>query len=151
MMVKIVDHGTWSLAAADEDLHAPGPELLWNESYYFDFAAADGSVGGYIRLGLYPNWERAWYWACVVRPGLPAILVADNAAALPRPGETELRADGYHATQVISEPAALRSRDADRDRNRPARARRGLQRAQHRDGRPRPGPGVDDRRRRLPV
>ena len=104
MMVKIVDHGTWSLAAADEDLHAPGPELLWNESYYFDFAAADGSVGGYIRLGLYPNWERAWYWACVVRPGLPAILVADNAAALPRPGATELRADSYHAMQVISEP-----------------------------------------------
>ena len=67
--MHIVDHGTWQLTAADEGLHPAGPELLWNESYYFDFAAPDGSVGGYVRLGLYPNWDRAWYWACIVRPG----------------------------------------------------------------------------------
>ena len=91
-MVRIVDHGTWRLTGADEELHAPGPELLWNESYYFDFAAPDGSVGGYVRLGLYPNWDRAWYWACVVRPGEPAVLVADNAAPLPAPGDHD-RAD----------------------------------------------------------
>ena len=103
-MVKIVDHGTWQLADADEDLHTPGPERLWNESYYFDFAAPDGSVGGYVRLGLYPNWDRAWYWACVVRPGQPTVLVADNAADLPRPGSTELRTDSLDARQEITQP-----------------------------------------------
>jgi hypothetical protein len=103
-MVRIVDHGTWQLAVADEQLHAPGPELLWNESYYFDFAAPDGSVGGYVRLGLYPNWNRAWYWACVVRPGEPAVQVADNGAGLPLAGRTEMRADSFTASQVISEP-----------------------------------------------
>jgi hypothetical protein len=103
-MVKIVDHGTWNLAAADEGLHEPGPERLWNESYYFDFAAPDGSVGGYIRLGLYPNWERAWYWACVVRPGQPTVLLADNAAALPAPWTTTLQTDRYVATQAITGP-----------------------------------------------
>jgi hypothetical protein len=103
-MVKIVDHGTWQLTAADEDLHVPGPERLWNESYYFDFAAPDGSIGGYVRLGLYPNWERAWYWACVVRPGRPLVLLADNAAALPSPGDTELRTGSYHASQEITDP-----------------------------------------------
>jgi hypothetical protein len=103
-MVKIVDHGTWQLAPADEELHAPGPEPLWNESYYFDFAAPDGSVGGYVRLGLYPNWDRAWYWACLVRPGQPTVLVADNAAPLPRPGGTALRTGSLHAAQQITEP-----------------------------------------------
>ncbi|MGP4022423.1 DUF7064 domain-containing protein [Actinomadura sp. 3N407] len=71
-MAKIIEHGTWNLRPADEDLHDPGPEPLWNESYYFDFAAPDGSVAGYMRLGLYPNWDRAWYWAALVRPGRPA-------------------------------------------------------------------------------
>jgi hypothetical protein len=103
-MVKIVDHGTWRLAAADEQLHPPGPERLWNESYYFDFAAPDGSIGGYVRLGLYPNWDRAWYWACIVRPGRPAVLVADNAAPLPEPGRTDVRTATYAATQEVGQP-----------------------------------------------
>jgi hypothetical protein len=103
-MVHIVEHGTWSLTAEDEKLHAPGPGQLWNESYYFDFAAPDGSVGGYVRLGLYPNWDRAWYWACVVRPGQPLVLVADNAAPLPPAGQAGLRAPALTADQVITEP-----------------------------------------------
>jgi hypothetical protein len=100
----IVEHGTWQLTAADEGLHQPGPEPLWNESYYFDFAAADGSVGGYVRLGLYPNWDRAWYWACVVRPGQPTVLLADNFAPLPAAGGTALDTGRYAAAQQISVP-----------------------------------------------
>jgi len=103
-MVRIVDHGTWQLAAGDEALHEPGPEQLWNESYYFDFAAPDGSVGGYVRLGLYPNWGRAWYWACVVRPGQPTIMVADNDAALPMAGSAELRTGAVTARHEITQP-----------------------------------------------
>lgn len=103
-MLRIVDHGTWQLAAADEELHPPEPERLWNESYYFDFAAPDGSVGGYIRLGLYPNWNKAWYWACVVRPGQPVVLVADNAASLPAADSTTLRTPAIAAAQQITHP-----------------------------------------------
>lgn len=103
-MVKIVDHGTWMPSAADEQLHPPGHEQLWNESWYYDFAAPDGSVGGYVRLGLYPNWERAWYWACLVRPGQPTVLVADNAAPLPAAASTDLRTDTYAASQRITSP-----------------------------------------------
>jgi hypothetical protein len=102
--VQIIDHGTWQLAATDEGLHPVGSELLWNESYYFDFAAPDGSVGGYVRLGLYPNWGRAWYWACLVRPGQPAVLVADNAAPLPVAGDTGVRTAELSAVQQITEP-----------------------------------------------
>ncbi|HUA41305.1 MAG TPA: hypothetical protein VMA32_07065 [Streptosporangiaceae bacterium] len=103
-MLRIVDHGTWQLAAADEELHPPGPQLLWNESYYFDFAAPDGSVGGYVRLGLYPNWNRAWYWACIVRPGRPLVLLADNAVPLPEPGSTTVRTPAITAGQQITQP-----------------------------------------------
>lgn len=103
-MVKIVDHGTWQLGAGDEELHPPGAQPLWNESFYFDFAAPDGSIGGYVRLGLYPNWDRAWYWACVVRPGQPAVLVADNAAGLPATGSTQLRTARIAAAQEITQP-----------------------------------------------
>jgi hypothetical protein len=102
--VQIIDHGTWQFTAADEDLHPVGSELLWNESYYFDFAAADGSVGGYVRLGLYPNWDRAWYWACIVRPGQPALLVADNNAPLPDAGRTGIRTTALTAAQEITKP-----------------------------------------------
>src|SRR5579862_6230845 len=102
-MVKIVDHGTWQLSAADEDLHEPGPEQLWNESYYFDFTTPDGSIGGYVRLGLYPNWGRAWYWACIVRPGQPAIVLADNNAPLPGPGSADVTTTTYTASQQITE------------------------------------------------
>jgi hypothetical protein len=102
--VQIIEHGTWRLSATDEDLHPAGSELLWNESYYFDFAAPDGSVGGYVRLGLYPNWDRAWYWACVVRPGEPAVVVADNAAPLPALGDTTVQTPELSAAQAIIEP-----------------------------------------------
>lgn len=112
-MVPIVDHGTWQLEAADEGLHPAGPEQLWNESWYFDFTAADGSLGGYVRLGLYPGWQRAWYWACLVRQGEPLVMVADNDAPLPGGGRgaapdpdgplvTAGRA--YTATQEIRSP-----------------------------------------------
>jgi hypothetical protein len=95
----IIDHGTWPLRPEDEGLHEPGPEQLWNESYYFDFAADDGSVAGYVRLGLYPNWDQAWYWACVVRPGHPLVLVADNQASLP---QADLQIGGRSGTGSYS-------------------------------------------------
>ncbi|MGI5170998.1 hypothetical protein ACQEU3_42270 [Spirillospora sp. CA-253888] len=103
-MVKIVEHGTWDLGPGDEAPHAPGPELLWNESYYFDFTAPDGSIAGYVRLGLYPNWERAWYWACLVGPDRPLLLVADDRVPLPAPGGTDVRTDAFRAAQEIVEP-----------------------------------------------
>ncbi len=50
----------------DERRHVPDDHPLWNESYYFDWFGADGAVGGYVRVGIYPNLDRVWYWACLV-------------------------------------------------------------------------------------
>src|SRR4051794_41886464 len=57
--------------AADEDRHTPGPEELWGESWYLDWAAADCSYGGYVRLGLYPNLGKAWWGVALGGAGRP--------------------------------------------------------------------------------
>lgn len=46
--------------------HEPGSHRLWGESWYFDFATRDGSVGGFARVGDYPNLGRRWWWAYLV-------------------------------------------------------------------------------------
>jgi hypothetical protein len=73
---------------ADEGRHPAGPEPLWNESVYLDFVAADGSLGGYARIGLYPNLGVTWWTATVVRPGAPTL--SSTAYDLPVAGGTGL-------------------------------------------------------------
>ena len=55
----------------DEGRHAPGPEQLWNESWYFDAISSDARLGMYARLGLYPNLGVAWVTAFVCGPDRP--------------------------------------------------------------------------------
>jgi hypothetical protein len=50
---------------AGAGVHRPGTDRLWGESWYFDFAAVDGSAGGFVRVGDYPNLGRRWCWAYV--------------------------------------------------------------------------------------
>jgi hypothetical protein len=80
----------------DERRHDPGHEQLWNESWYFDFASADGSLGGYVRLGLYPGLGVAWYWACLVGPSRRPVMVVDHEVPVP-PSSLEVRAEGLWA------------------------------------------------------
>ncbi|HET9896427.1 MAG TPA: hypothetical protein VFQ44_15990 [Streptosporangiaceae bacterium] len=112
-MADKLSYATWRLTSEDEQLHPPGPEQLWNESYYFDFAASDGSVAGYVRLGLYPTWRRCWYWACAVRPGAATAIVVDNA--IPLPCGRSIQTESISASQEISRPleSAYVALDAD--------------------------------------
>ena len=76
----------WSsepLPATDEGRHEPGDEPFWNESWYFDVAAADGSFGGWIRMGLYPNLGATWYMALFTGPDRPLAAVVDVHAPVP--------------------------------------------------------------------
>ena len=52
------DPTAYAVDPADEDRHVASGELLYNESWYFDFARQDGSFGGYLRVGLNPNQDR---------------------------------------------------------------------------------------------
>src|SRR6202012_274897 len=67
----------------DEARHAPDGEDLWNESYYCDFVRSDGSMGGWLRLGLYPNRQLAWWTTWIVFPDRPGICSADYRAPVP--------------------------------------------------------------------
>jgi hypothetical protein len=51
---------------AHEGVHPPGPQELWAESWYFDFAARDASAGGFVRVGSYPALGVTSWWAYVV-------------------------------------------------------------------------------------
>ncbi|MEV6864006.1 hypothetical protein AB0M44_23730 [Streptosporangium subroseum] len=98
-----MDHGTWPLRDEDEGAHPVGVEPLWSESVYLDFTTQDGSIAGYIRLGLYPNWNRAWYWACLVGKDRPTVLLADNHAPLPGP-DLAVKGEGCRATHEVTLP-----------------------------------------------
>jgi hypothetical protein len=93
-----------AVAPADESAHEPGAEPLWSESWYFDFCAADGSIGGWIRLGLYPNLGTAWYHALVCGPGRPTVAVVDHEVPLPKLPSLEIRSHGLWAEQVGTHP-----------------------------------------------
>jgi hypothetical protein len=68
---------------SDEGRHVPEAEDLWNESWYFDFVTPDRSLGGWLRLGLYPNRGVAWWTAWIVRPGQPGVCAVDYHAPIP--------------------------------------------------------------------
>ena len=89
---------------ADEGRHQPGPGRHWEESYGFDFAAGDGSVGGYVRLGMRPADGVAWYWAAVVGPDRPFVLVRDHDVPLPRGRSLEVRTSGLWADHTCETP-----------------------------------------------
>lgn len=93
-----------TVSAADERRHEPTDEELWNESWYFDFTAADGSLGGYVRIGLYPNLGTVWYWGCVVGEGRPLVTVIDHQVPLPAAGSLELRSEGLWGDHTCETP-----------------------------------------------
>jgi hypothetical protein len=82
------------VAAADEGRHRPGADPLWAESWYFDFAAGDGSLGGYVRLTSYPHLRTAWYWAALVGAGRRLVMVNDHDLHLERSRDLVVRGQG---------------------------------------------------------
>jgi hypothetical protein len=70
----------------DEGRHAADDEGLWNESYYCDFVQSDGTMGGWLRLGLYPNRQVAWWTTWIVWPDRPGVCSVDYRAPVP-PGD----------------------------------------------------------------
>jgi hypothetical protein len=91
---------------ADEGRHPipPGPPAAWEESWYLDFAGADGSLAGYVRLGLHPAGRVAWFWAGVVGGGPALVSVRDHEAPLPSGRGLEVRAPGLWTELVCETP-----------------------------------------------
>ncbi|MFN2609115.1 MAG: hypothetical protein ABR511_14680 [Acidimicrobiales bacterium] len=87
---------------SDERRHQPGPQAGWEESWFLEFVAADGALGGFVRLALRPARRRAWYWAYLVGARRPVVVVRDHEVEVPRGPDLEVRAAGLWA-QVICE------------------------------------------------
>lgn len=85
-----------------EGPHEPGPDPLWGESWYVDFAD-DAGAGGFLRLGLLPHERTAWMWACFV-DGERLVLVRDHEVPLPKGDALEVRATGLWADLVCETP-----------------------------------------------
>ena len=90
--------------AADEARHEPATDELWSESWYLDFFDPKRGIGGYVRLGLYPNLGRAWYWACVVGPDRPLVTVIDHDVKIPTAPSLEIRTEGLWADYTVETP-----------------------------------------------
>ena len=90
--------------AADEGRHRPGPEPGWEESWQLDFALADGSLGGSLRLGLRPQEGISWVWCSVVGEGRRLVTVIEQEAPLPRQGALDLRCEGLWTDVVCETP-----------------------------------------------
>jgi len=67
----------------DERRHPPDADDLWNESYYADFVNDDGTFGGWLRLGLYPNRQVAWWTTWIVGPGRTGICSVNYTVPVP--------------------------------------------------------------------
>jgi len=70
----------------DEDRHQPEAEQLWQESWYADVVTSDGSLAGYIRLGLYPNLDAGWWHLAVVGPDRPVVVCQRDDLPVPSTG-----------------------------------------------------------------
>jgi len=117
------------VTTADEGRHPAGPEDLWGESWYLDWAAPDASYGGYVRLGLYPNLGLSWWWIALVGAD-PLVLVVDHtlpcpegdAALAPSAGATSVEltiTKPFERFRVVSEAVGVELAD-------PAQAFHGL-------------------------
>jgi hypothetical protein len=73
----VTDPTAFDVQPGDEGRHSPGPEQWWSESWYLDFVSEDGTLGGYVRLGLYPNQSVSWWTAAVVGPDREPVMAID--------------------------------------------------------------------------
>ncbi|MEA2169139.1 MAG: hypothetical protein QOF76_2439 [Solirubrobacteraceae bacterium] len=92
-------------AAADEGRHEPGPEPLWNESWYFDAVSDAADLGVYVRLGRLPNQGVALYTACVTGPDRPSIMLVGEVPLPDAADDTQaIDVEGLRAAQVCETP-----------------------------------------------
>jgi Ecdysteroid kinase-like family len=87
----------------DESAHSATDELLWNESWYADFADAANGFGGWVRIGLIPNQQKAWLHALLCGPDLPTVAVVDFEVPLPA-DPWALRTGAIDFTHSADEP-----------------------------------------------
>ncbi len=94
----------------DERPHQPpddgdgaAPDVPWSDSWVFDFAAADGTLGGWVRITRFPELGRSWYEAVVAGPRQQLLTVVDHDVPF-RSSALEVRTTGLWADHVCETP-----------------------------------------------
>jgi len=96
------DDGRVAPRPADEHPHPPPAAAGdWSETWSFDFAAADGELGGWARFTRLD--DRAWYQAMLAGPRRQLIAVIDHDVPF-RSNPLELRTTGLWADHVCETP-----------------------------------------------
>jgi hypothetical protein len=86
----------------DELAHAPTAEPLWSESWYADFADAAQGLGGWFRIGLIANQQKALVHVLLCGPDMPTVAID---AEVPLPADPwVLRADAFEVGHSASAP-----------------------------------------------
>ena len=86
-----------------EGAQEPGPEELWNDSWYLDVVSDDGAVGIYTRLGRYPNLGAAWVTAAICGPDRDTVMLVDYDGPLPD-ADLTVQAEDYRAEHRVDAP-----------------------------------------------
>ena len=94
----------WQVDPTDEHRHEPPADALWNESYYLDVVDADGKVGGYVRLGYYPNEGVVWWTTALVVADELIAISADYGLAVPEAGRLGVSGPGTEVAIEVVEP-----------------------------------------------
>jgi hypothetical protein len=92
-----------SPAPTDEQPHTspPGVGDTWSETWSFDFATADGDLGGWVRFTRFA--DHAWYQAALAGPRRPLITVLDHHVPF-RSNPLEVRTTDLWADHVCETP-----------------------------------------------
>lgn len=100
---------SWRPSASEELAHPFGYDEFYNESWYFDGSALDGSLGVYLRHGFNPATNKIWWWAHLMREGEPLVVCTDHDVPLSQGGQSglEFRTEGLWAELVCEEPHQL--------------------------------------------
>jgi hypothetical protein len=79
--------------------------LWWGEAWGFDFATLDGSLGGFLRLAVYPRQNKVWFWAAIVGENRTYTLCRDHDLAPPAdPNVLEVRGISLWSHAICETP-----------------------------------------------
>ena len=96
---------TGPVTRRDERRHPTGGQRWWGESWGFEFALPDASLGGFVRHTVYPRRNIAWFWAAIVGEGRSYVLCRDHDLAPPAdPNVIEVRGGGLWSHAICETP-----------------------------------------------
>lgn len=94
-----------AIAPIEERRHKALPHRWWGESWGFEFAAPDASLGGFVQITVYPRRNVAWFCAAIVGEGREYILCRDYDVTPPaNPDVLEVRGVSLWSHAICETP-----------------------------------------------